>query len=130
MSEKSYVSLERQVCVVCGVAYDTGNLLLDKRLRATLEHHTTTGWGLCTEHQRLFDEGFVALIECDPQRSGLSENGRLKPEQAHRTGQLAHLKRDVFATMFDGKIASDQACVFVDPGIIEWLQAMVTPVPD
>ena len=131
MSEKSYVSLECQVCVVCGVAYDTGTLLLDKRLRATLEHHTTTGWGLCTEHQRLFDEGFVALIECDPQRSGsLSETGRLKPEQAYRTGQLAHLKRDVFATVFDRKIASDQACVFVDPGIIEWLQAMVTPVPD
>lgn len=131
MSEKSYVSLERHVCVVCGVAYDTGNLLLDKRLRATLEHHTTTGWGLCTKHQRLFNDGFVALIECDLQRSGsLSETGCMKPEQAYRTGQLAHLKRDVFASVFDMPIADDQACVFVDPGIIKWLQAMVMPVQD
>lgn len=130
MCEKSYVSLERQVCVVCGIAYDTGNLLLDKRLRASLDHYTTTGWGLCTKHQRLFDEGFVALIECDPQRSGRSSGGRLKPEQAYRTGQLAHMKRDVFARVFNIPITADQVCVFVDPGIIERLQTMVTPVSD
>lgn len=131
MCEKSHVSLERHVCVVCGVAYDTGDILLDRRLRATLGYYTTTGWGLCTEHQRLFDEGFVALVACDPQRSGRpSETGHLKPEQAYRTGQLAHMKHGVFARVFNRPIAADQVCVFVDPGIIERLQAMVTPVSD
>ncbi|WP_191831845.1 ATPase [Pseudomonas fluorescens] len=126
MPDKSHVSLEQQVCIVCGVAFDTGTILIDKRLRPCLEQHTTTGWGLCAEHQRLFSENFVALIECDPQRSG-NPSGRLKPEQAYRTGHVAHLKREVFATLFNVPIADDQACVFVEPGVIEQLQAMVEP---
>lgn len=52
MNDKSHVSLERRVCLVCGTHFDTGSLLLDKRLRQSLERYTTTGWGLCAE-QRL-----------------------------------------------------------------------------
>ncbi len=51
MTDKSYVSLEQHVCLVCGHAYDTGNLLLDKRLRASMQRHTTTGMGLCPDDQ-------------------------------------------------------------------------------
>lgn len=128
MNEKSHVSLEQHVCLICGVTFDTGSILLDKRLQASMEHHTTTGWGLCAEHQRLFDEGYIALVECDPQRSGLSsETGSLKPEQAYRTGRMAHLKREVFADVFNVLIATNQACVFVEPGVIEQLQTMMGP---
>lgn len=128
MNDKSHISLERHVCLVCGVAYDTGNLLLDKRLRASMERHTTTGWGLCPEHQKLSDGGFVALVECDPQRSGSpSGAARMKPEQAYRTGRLAHLKRNVFAKVFNVPIEANQPCVFVEPGVIEQLQSMVAP---
>lgn len=124
MSDKSHVSLEQHVCMVCGAAFDTGNLLLDRRLRASLERHTKTGWGLCPAHQKMADEGFVALVECDPQRSGVSDAGRMKPEQAYRTGRLAHLRRAVFAQVFNVPIANAQACVFVEPGVIEQLQLM------
>lgn len=128
MNEKSHVSLEQHVCLICGVAFDTGNILLDKRLRASMERHTAAGWGLCPEHQKLSDDGFVALVECDPQRSGSpAGGGRLKPEQAYRTGRLAHLKRDVFAEVFNVPIAANQPCVFVEPGVIEQLQSMVSP---
>lgn len=129
MVEKSHVSLEQQVCLVCGVTFDTGTILLHKHLRATLAPYTTTGWGLCAEHHRLFSEGFVALVECDPELSG-SPGSRLKPEQAYRTGQVAHLKRELFATMFNVPIEENQAFVFVEPGVIEQLQALVTPPPD
>jgi hypothetical protein len=128
MNDKSHVSMEQHVCLVCGVSYDTGALLLDKRLRASMERHTTTGWGLCPEHQKLSDDGFVALIECDPQRSGSPSGAdRLKPEQAFRTGRLAHLKREVFAQVFNVRIATDQPCVFIEPGVIDLLQSMVVP---
>jgi len=128
MNDKSHVSLERHVCLVCGTAFDTGNILLDKRLRASLERHTSTGWGLCDEHRRLFDEGFVALVECDPERSGKPTGAdHLKPEAAYRTGRLAHLKREAFAGVFNVPLAADQPCVFVEPGVIERLQAMVAP---
>ena len=128
MNDKSHVSLERRVCLVCGTHFDTGSLLLDKRLRASMERYTTTGWGLCAEHQKLFDDGFVALVECDPERSGKpSGTDRLKPEQAYRTGHLVHLKRHVFTEIFNVQIAADQVCVFVEPGIIERIQTMVAP---
>ena len=128
MNEKSHVSLEQHVCLVCGTRFDTGAILLDRRLRASMERHTATGWGLCPEHQKLSDEGFVALVECDPQRSGSpAGGGRVKPEQAYRTGRLAHLKREAFAQVFNVPIAADQPCVFVEPGVIEQLQTMVEP---
>jgi hypothetical protein len=130
MNDQSHVSLEQHVCLVCGATFDTGAILLDKRLRASMARHTTTGWGLCAEHQKLSDDGFVALIECDPQRSGSSSGAdRLKPEQAYRTGRLAHLKRDVFARVFNVPITADQPCVFVEPGVIERLQSMMAPPP-
>src|SRR3546814_1103109 len=49
MHDKSHVSLEQHVCLVCGTAFDTGAILLDKRLRASMERHTKTGWGLREE---------------------------------------------------------------------------------
>ena len=128
MNDKSHVSLEQHVCLVCGVRFETGNILLDRCLRASMEHHTATGWGLCAEHQKLSDDGFVALIECDPQRIGLPAGGEnVKPEQAYRTGRLAHLKREVFARVFNVPITANQPCVFVEPGVIEQLQSMVAP---
>ncbi|MGV8399256.1 ATPase [Pseudomonas aeruginosa] len=128
MTEKSHVSMEQHACLVCGVPFDTGCILLDKRLRASMGHHTVTGWGLCPEHQEMFDRGFIALVECDPKRSGAgSASARMKPEQAYRTGQLAHLKREVFARIFDVPVAPDLPCVFVEPGVLERLQAMVDP---
>ncbi len=125
LNEKSHVSLEQHVCLVCGTRFDTGAVLLDRRLRASMERHTATGWGLCPEHQKLSDDGFVALVECDPQRSGSpTGGGRVKPEQAYRTGRLAHLRREAFAQVFNMPIAADQPCVFVEPGVIEQLQTM------
>ena len=125
MHDKSHVSLEQHVCLVCGTRFDTGAILLDRRLRASMERHTATGWGLCPEHQKLSDDGFVALVECGPQRSGSpAGDGRVKPEQAYRTGRLAHLKREAFAQVFNVPIAADQPCVFVEPGVIEQLQTM------
>ena len=53
----------------------------------------------------------------------------MKPEQAYRTGRLAHLRRTVFAQMFNMAIEDKQACVFVEPGVIDHIEAMVAPVP-
>ncbi|MFX7996928.1 ATPase, partial [Acinetobacter baumannii] len=45
----------------------------------------------------------------------------------YRTGRLAHLKRHVFSKMFNVPIEANQPCVFVEPGVIEQLEAMVSP---
>lgn len=130
-TDKSYVSLEQHVCEVCGITFDTGSILLDKHIRNTMEHKTVTGYGLCPEHQKLFDDGFVALVECDPKRSGMDRGpaqegaaiGTLKREKAWRTGRVAHLRRTVFRDLF-GPIKDELTMVFVDESVIDRLQSM------
>lgn len=125
---KSHVSLERHLCLVCGKSYDTGAVLLQRDLRPTLDPHTLTGWGLCPEHQQLFDEGFVALVECDPEKSGQPTAGdRLPPGQAFRTGRIAHLRREKCLEVFNVPIPTDLPAVFVEPGVIEKLTARLPP---
>ena len=127
MSDKSHVSLEQRVCIVCGKPYDTGCILLDRRLRQVFNTHTTTGWGLCPEHQKLHEEGFIALIECDAEKSGNpAPGGTVKPENAHRTGLIAQIRREAFSKVFDLPY-TDRPCVFVEVGTIERLQANVKP---
>lgn len=124
ISFKSYVSLEQHLCIVCGKRYDTGAVLLDRRLRDSLVKYTLTGSGLCPEHQTLHEQGFIALIECDPVRSGLPPSGcRLHPGKAYRTGRIAHLKRDICAQVFNVPIPPELPLVFVEPGVIEKLTA-------
>jgi hypothetical protein len=130
MVDKSFVSLEQRICLVCGVAFDTGALLLDKRLRQTLEHHTATGWGLCTEHQQRFDDGFVALVECDPARSQASVGDVMEPGQAFRTGQVAHVKRALFHELFAVTIKDNVPIVYVELGIIAAIEKLMKPASD
>ena len=126
MSEKSHGSKERQRCFVCGTEYDTGAILLEMLLRARLDRHTITRWGLCPEHQRYFDDGFIALVECDPAQSGHPSPGdRLEQHQAFRTGRIAYIKRDACAQIFQRPLAAKTAMVFVDPRVIKTLNEWV-----
>lgn len=89
MSDKSHVTMEQHVCLVCGQPFDTGNLLLDTHivngaLRKTFEMRTTTGWGLCPPHEKLHKDGFVALVACDESKSR-DERGRITPSSAWRS---------------------------------------------
>ena len=117
--DKSYVSMERRVCVVCCKEYDTGALLLDKRLRDSMDKHTLTGWGMCEEHQKLKDDGYVAMVGCDASKQGDSDT--IKPEEAHRTGKIAHIKKHVFNSIFNVE-APCHGVVFCDSKIIDKLQ--------
>lgn len=121
---KSHVSMEQRICLVCCCKFDTGAILMHKRMRQTLEPHTTTGWGLCPEHKKLHEDDFVALVEVDRSKS-TSTNGVIKPEDAYRTGNVAHLKREVWDGVFNTKAPpSTTPVVFIEQGIIEKLQSM------
>jgi hypothetical protein len=130
MDEKSFVLLEQRVCLICGITFETGALLLDKRLRQSLQRNTTTGWGLCMEHKKLFDDGFVALVECDPERSSASVGDVMKPEDGYRTGQVAHVRRALFHELFAVSITADVPFVYVEPGIIATIEKIVKPASD
>jgi hypothetical protein len=108
MNTKSYVSVEQAMCPVCGTHHDTG-VLLDCRLRNTLERTTVTHVALCPEHQKLYDDGYIALVEA---------------EDAYRTGRVAHLKRRLYAEIFNVPLDDPNLpMVFVEPEVIDMLIA-------
>ena len=123
--EKSYVTLEQNVCVVCGQPFDTGQLLLDRRLRERFDRHTVTGWGLCPEHEKLYEDGYVALVGVDPTKSGPHKEA-LKPEDAYRTGEVMHMRFSVFENVFSTAVVEKEGrklpMVFVDQAVIDQLK--------
>jgi hypothetical protein len=124
MNTKSYVSVEQAMCPVCGTHHDTG-VLLDCRLRNTLERTTVTHVALCPEHQKLYDDGYIALVEADSAKSGITPDmDRIKPEDAYRTGRVAHLKRRLYAEIFNVPLDDPNLpMVFVEPEVIDMLIA-------
>ncbi len=109
MSTKSHVSLEQKVCPVCGITHSHNcAVLLDKRLRNSMERHTITGYGLCEEHDRLNQEGYIMLVAV---------------VEAKRTGEVAAIKREVFMQLFNVPAAHAQLpMVYVEPEVIEVLK--------
>lgn len=121
MGTKSHVGMEQNVCPVCGREFDTGTILLDRRLRNSLERKTVTGWGLCPEHAKLWEKGYIALVECDPEKSKFS-GGTIKPEDAYRTGRIAHVRKTVAKRIFNVEMTAPVA--FVESAVIDMLEKM------
>lgn len=112
--EKSYVSIAQEVCFVTGNLYDSGEILIDKRMENSMEHKTTVGMGICPEVEELFDKGYVALIEVDSAKSGSGNDKKLSPKDAYRTGNIAYLKRDVLKELFTVPLEDSQNIVYID----------------
>lgn len=93
--DKSRVATEQKVCAVCARKYDIEAILLDKRLKKSLAQPTVSGTGICPEHAKLHEDGFIALVEIDPEKSGNPHNNIVKQQDAYRTGNIAHIRRDV-----------------------------------
>lgn len=122
MSEKSYVSMEAAICPVCGKEHTTGTILIDKRMRDSMERTTLTGYAFCEEHQKMKDDGFIALVGVDEERCTYEASGNLTMKGAHRTGDLIHIRTSAWGVFFDDKPVPPQGMCFVDKGIIEMLK--------
>ena len=126
---KSHVTVEQQKCLVCAKDFDTGSILLDMRLRERFEHTTLTGWGLCPEHQKLYEDGYIALVGADETKSSKTPGGNVTPEGAYRTGEIAHLKFEAFDRIVNvsgrGSDGKRYPMMFCDPEVIKLLAAKV-----
>lgn len=120
-SDKSFVTIERKQCVCCGSIYETGALLMDKRLKNSFEKFTTTGLGMCPTHQDQIDNDYVLFVEVDPARSTYSSDGLMKPEGAHLTGTIAAFKRPAAVAVF-GPSVSSIPFAYCEPDTIITLQ--------
>jgi hypothetical protein len=117
--------MEQHLCVVCGVKFDSGDLLMDMRLRDKFEMHTLTGWGMCPEHQKLKDDGFVAMVGCDESASTVVGNN-VQPDEAHRTGGIAHLRVSAWEQIMDVPVPDKMVC-FCGEDVIDMLKKMTNP---
>ena len=122
--EKSHVGFEQKLCGVCNRAFDSGVILLDKRMLPSLDKHTITGYDLCPEHKKLHEQGFIALVECDPEQTpGAGDiDAKVKLEDAFRTG----VKREVAGQVFLGITEEhlNAPMMWIDPEATKVLKKM------
>lgn len=116
---KSYVTMERHICPICGEAHDTGSLLLDKHLKERFDRYTITGVSPCPEHQKKIDEGLVFMLEIEPPNE---DRSRLNPSQVTVTGRYATIRKEVAEEIFtDTKV---EPISYVHPDVMEILIKM------
>ena len=122
---KSYVSVEVKVCEICGSEWETNSILLDKRLKESMESKTITGYGLCPEHQKLHDEGYIALIAVDESRSSNKpKNNIIKGlDGIYRTGNIAFIKREAAQRVFNCETPSGPF-MYCEDEVINMLEKM------
>lgn len=113
------VAMGQHICPVCGQLHDSGEILIHRKFANIKPSQTITGESLCDEHQRLFDDGFIALVEVSNEpRAGQS---RMARGDASRTGRLCHLKRDWWSYVMNAPAPAGPMC-FVQVGIIDHLE--------
>lgn len=70
---------------------------------------------LCSQHKKLRDDGFVALIECSNQPRGLAD--------VMRTGNLAHIRATAFSQAFNVPVPK-KGIAFIEIGVLDKLKEM------
>ena len=121
MTDKSYVTLERKQCPICGVIHDKDcGLLVDTRLKKRFDMYTTTGLAICSDCQKKLDDNYLAMIIVDETKSEII-NDKVKLQDAHRTGELMWIKRDAANHMF-GQDLSEWKFIFADTALAKQLK--------
>ena len=128
MSNKSYVSIEKKQCPICGTLHDVG-ILLDKRLRDSMEQYTVTGYDLCPEHKELHEKGFIALVV--PAVSPAEDVTHLKVETA-RSGKYLHIKREVLKNILVNVPADaiELSMLFIDEDAFNWFEQQTNQITE
>jgi hypothetical protein len=104
--------MEQHVCIVCCQPFDTGAILLDRRLRNTLDRHTVTGWGRCPTHS---DPEYVYLVGCRTSPHGDRVHD---PADADRSGEVMQVKVEAWSRCFNVPLPKDRVA-FVEQAVIE-----------
>lgn len=118
---KSFVQVEHRICPVCGKRHTFGcGIILDKRLMDTLETNLVSGYGLCEDHSNKIEEGYIAFIAIDEEKSDINDDGSVSQSGAHRTGVILFIKKEAAEALFEG-MEFDKPIVFIDEKVAEAL---------
>lgn len=120
--EKSFVTLEQNICPICGKVFETGNLLMDSRIRngklmETFDKYTVTGYSICEECQKMIDDGRVALVEINEP----SDPNNLTLDNVDRTGKIGWMKREAVRKIIPG-FSEDKFMCYVENGFFKEME--------
>lgn len=120
--EKSFVTLEQNVCPICTKVFETGNLLMDTRIRngklmETFDKYTITGYSVCEECQKMIDEERVALVEINEP----SDPNNLTLDNVDRTGKIGWMKRDIVQQLIP-EFPEDKFMCYVENGFFKEME--------
>lgn len=111
--ELSHVGMGYKLCPACHEKHDE-TVLLHKRLRNTLPRESFMGYELCPKHAAMSEE-YVALVEM---------TGDPKVRGTQFTGNVAHVRWEAAARIFNIPMTREHPWVFVEVGVIEKLQQL------
>lgn len=117
--EKSWTTLEQNVCPICTKVFETGNLLMDTRIRngklmETFDKYTVTGYSICEECQKMIDDGRVALVEINEP----SDPNNLTLDNVDRTGKIGWMKREAVQQLLP-EFPEDKLMCYIEKGILD-----------
>jgi hypothetical protein len=115
-TDKDFVGLGVHVCPVCLKEHDEV-VLVDTHMRPILKKCNFAGWKLCDEHEKLWMDGYIALIECANESTPTLET-------ANRTGRIAHVRKEAWTALFNMPVPKTPIA-FVQQGVVEKLQGMI-----
>ena len=114
---KDYVGMGYEFCPVCGQRH-TETVLLDRGLKESLERENCTGFSLCEEHRKLFEQGYIALIELDKIPTNSDPTGL---EIDNRTGRYVHIKKEIWSHLFSSDCPKT-SIAFIGKEVMDFLE--------
>lgn len=111
---KSYVSMETRTCIVCGEEYKTGSLLFNMRLANTLDEKTMVGMGMCPLHEKMMNEGYIAVIGVEKECAN-----------PIRTGKICHLRASMWPKIFNIPLPPN-GVIFAPEEVMNALMGMIS----
>lgn len=85
-------------CYVCLEEYMDGGVIRSPNLERDLPAYQFTGGGMCPEHAKMHNAGFIALVEIDMDKSRIPPSGEVANEEGiYRTGKMVHMDRGIAA---------------------------------
>lgn len=113
-NHKKGLTMEQYRCKVCGKIYNA-----DNKLQPIFDHCTEVKYGLCEKDQRLFNEGYVALVACK------TNNGKtVSHKDVCCTGYVVHIKRDLAKRLFADSVNDNSEMFYCSDELMEqmiWL---------
>lgn len=110
-------SSDMEVCPVCGVNHNFCK--------------SETGFGLCEEHSKKWNEGYVALIIIDEEKSHFRKRSQVdkdtgieseKTSDIIRTGEVFHMRKEDFKKLVDPGYREIDEIVFIGQRLIKHIK--------